>query len=185
MKRNLIVLSLVAVMALSVQLFGALTSAVQVTLSSDHTAAVGLSTAKDNLGYTVNKTFSPGSGTTQVADLVYHAESTLTTGADATLDFYGSLTDAFGTTLNFARIKSIMIENTSGSMTLTIGNAAAPIAFFSPATATVDIPPYGVITLIAPLSGFTVTNTTADGLKLLNSAGSSTIYKIHVIGSSV
>lgn len=185
MKRIHLVLFLVSILFVGSQLFGALTSSVQVTLGSDHTSAVGLSTARDNVGYSINKTFSNGSGTTQVADLVYHGSRTLSPASNETLDFYGSLTDAFGNTLNFARIKSIAIEQTSASMTLTVGNAAAPLPIFSPATATVDVQPSGVLAVVFPLSGVAVTDTTADGLKIDNPGASTSTYKIHVIGSSI
>lgn len=177
-------LSILAVIAVLFPVFGALTSSVQVTVGHTNTSSSGLGTANDTLGYTINKTFSNGSGTTQVADLVYHASRSLTTAASETLDLYGGLTDAFGTTLNFARIKSITIENTSGSMTVTLGAADAPVALFDPATATVLIKPYGAVTLVAPLAGWTVTDSSADGIKILNSAGDTTTYKIHIVGSS-
>ncbi|MBF0410927.1 MAG: hypothetical protein HQM10_26515 [Candidatus Riflebacteria bacterium] len=164
--------------------FGALTSSTQITISSTHTSAVGLSTAKDEVGYGINKTFSNGSGTTQVADLVYHASRTLTTAASENLDFAGTLTDSFGNTLTFARIKSITVENTSASMTLTIGSDTTEIPIFNPSGGGITVPPSGVMTIVAPLSGWAVTADTADLLTIANSAGSSTIYKVWVVGSS-
>lgn len=44
---------------------------------------------------------------------------------------------------------------------------------------TLDIPPYGVV---APLVGWEVTDETSDGLKIANSSGDSTTYKIWIIG---
>lgn len=180
--RFVAILAILALVVAFSPAWAALTSSVQVTIGHDHTATTGLTTSKDSLGYTINKTFSNGSGTTQLCDLVYHASRTLGTGANETLDLYGGLTDAFGTTLNFARIKAIVIEQTSASMTLTVGNAAAPIAFFGPATATINVLPSGAIALVGPLAGWTVTDASADGLKVTNSAGSSSTYKIWIIG---
>lgn len=165
-------------------LFGALSSSVQVRFGHDQTATPGLSTPRDNLGHTITKIFANGSGTAQVADLVYHGNRTLGSGASETIDLFGSVTDAFGNTLSFARVKTITIENESGSMTLTIGNAVSPIAIFDPATATVTVPPLGFLCLAGPLSGWPVTDATADGLKITNSAGASATYNIHILGAS-
>jgi len=177
-------LAIVACLLALLPVFGALTSSVQVSIGHDHTASVGLSTAKDSLSYTINKTFSNGSGTTQVADLVYHASRTLTTGASETLDLQGGLTDAYGNTLNFVRVKSIVIEQTSASMTLTVGNATAPVVLFDPATATMAIKPSGVFAVSFPLAGVSIATETSDGLKILNSSGDSSIYKIWITGTS-
>jgi hypothetical protein len=177
--------TLMAILALTIALvpgFAALTSSLQITIGHDHSATVGLSTAKDTLGYTINKTFSNGSGTAQVADLVYHGRRTLTTGQSETLDLYGGLTDALGNTLNFARVKAIVIEQTSASMTLTIGDAAAPLPLFGPATATVSVKPSGAVALVAPLAGWTVADGSTDGVKVTNSAGDSSIYNIWIVG---
>jgi hypothetical protein len=183
--KNKILVGLVIISALfCTNLWAALTSSVQFAVSSNHTTAIGLSTVKDDVGYSINKSFSNGSGTTQVADLVYHASRTLASSTAEDLDFYGTLTDAFGTTLNYARIKTIVIENTSTSESLTVGGDDNSIPFFDPATATVTIPPSGILCLVGPLGGFAVTADTGDILQVTNSAGGSTIYKIHVVGAS-
>lgn len=181
--RYLIAFALVSVLFCTT-LWGALTSSIQLTVGSNHTASVGLSTAKDDVGYSVNRSFSNGSGTTQVADLVYHASRSLASSTAEDLDFAGVLTDAFGNTLTFARIKSVVIENTSTTETLTIGGDDNSIPFFAPATATVTIPPSGVLSLVGPLGGWIVTADTGDILQVTNSAGAATIYKIHVVGAS-
>lgn len=183
MNRKIFLLVVAVLLAFS-PVFGALTSSLQVSIISDHSATVGLSTTKDAVGYSVNKTFSNGSGTTQVADLVYHASRTLSSAATENLDLAGSLTDAFGTTLTFVRVKSILIENTSASMTLTLGGDANSVPFFDPATSTVSIPPSGAVALVAPLAGWPVAAGTGDILKMTNSTGTATTYKIWVVGGS-
>lgn len=165
-------------------LFGALSSSVQVRFGHDQTSSTGISPARDNLGHAITRIFGNGSGSAQVADLVYHGSRTLGSEASETIDLFGSVTDAFGSTLSFARVKAITIENESGSMTLTIGDADSPLALFDPATATVTVPPLGFLCLAAPLAGWPVTDTTADELKVLNSAGATTTYKIHILGAS-
>ena len=69
----------------------ALTSSIQTTVASKHSSSSGLATAFDTVGYTVNKTFGDGSGTTQLADLVYHATGTLADGGDVTIDVAGGI----------------------------------------------------------------------------------------------
>ena len=162
----------------------ALSSSVQVTVASDFTASLGLSNPRDKLNLTVSRPFGNGTDTAQ-ADLVWHDSRTLTSGANESLDLAGTLTDAFGTTVTFAKVKSLVIENTSASMTITIGGAAANgfATFVGAAANTIVLPPLGVLVLVSP-TGFAVTAGTADLLKITNSSGSSTVYRIWINGSS-
>jgi hypothetical protein len=174
----LFLLSLIAVVVGAAEL----TSSVHVVAKSAHTVAVGLSTVTDTVGFSVNRSYANGTSSAQ-CDLVYHASRTLTTAASESLDLAGGITDAFGTAVTFAKVKSIVIENTSASMTLTIGgDGTAP--FETWASGTVLVPPLGTFALVAPGAGFTVTATTGDLLKILNSSGSSTTYKIWINGTS-
>lgn len=175
---------LLAVLLVAGRLVGStLTHSVAVSLSSKLTTS-GFSTTTDSVGYSIQKSFDAGSGTTQVADLVYSANRTLSSGASESLDLYGGLTDAFGATLNFVRIKVIVVENTSASMTLTLGNGDNPFVFLGAGASTVDVKPSGAVAFIAPLAGWAVTADTADIFKVLNSSGSATTYRIFISGSS-
>ena len=179
-----IILALLCVLCCIVPLVGgaALTSSIQTTVNSKHTSASGLSTAIDNVALSVNTSFSNGSGTTQVAVLIYHTTGTLAAEGTATYDIAGGVADKFGATVTIVRLKSIVFQNTSGSMTVTLGAAANPVAFFDPATATVTIPPYGVWTWTAPLGGLVIGAGSSDEIKLTNSAGDSCGYKLWIVG---
>lgn len=182
MKRYCLSLVLIATLITTAACAATLTSSVQFTAKSSHEAVVGLSTAVDNVSYNVNRSFANGTGTAQ-CDLVYHGQRTLSSAASESLDLAGGLTDAFGTAITFGHVKVLVIENTSASMTLTLGgDASAPWEAW--ASGTTVIPPSGVFVTSSPTSGFEVTATTADLLKILNGTGSSTTYKIWVVGTS-
>lgn len=132
-------------------------------------------------------TLTSGTGANQ-ADLVFADSRTLAASANETLDLYGSLKDPFGSTLNFARIKAILIEaRAANTNNVVIGNAVAN-PFLGPlggTTPTVTLPPGGVLLLVAPASGWTVADATNDSLKIANSGGTTGVtYDIVVIGAS-
>lgn len=130
---------------------------------------------------------SSGTGSS-AADLEYMAARTLTTGSSENLDLAGGLTDRFGTTLTFAKIKAIYIENPSTNSTSisfkpgsSNGWVGGPIGT---AAHTVTIPAGGKMFFSAPVSGWTVTAGTGDIINIANSAGASNTYILHIIGTS-
>ncbi len=96
------------------------------------------------------------------------------------------LTDPFGTTLIFAKVKVIIIENLSTARTLTVGGATdyPLVNWVGSATDTIKIPPGGFFAICAPGAGYAVTAGTGDLLKIANDAGTSCIYNIIIIGTS-
>jgi hypothetical protein len=122
------------------------------------------------------------------ADLVYHAQRTITASSSETLDFAGSLTDSFGATLTFVKVKAIFIKASSGNTNdVVVGNTAAT-QFTGPlggATHTIAVAPNGVLLVSAPNAGWAVGAGSTDMLKIANSAGGSSVtYDIVVIGTS-
>lgn len=165
--------------------FATLTSSVQISLTSDFTETLDLSTPRDKLFYTINKSFANGTDSAQ-CDVIWHDTRTLTSGSSENLDLAGSLTNSFGSTVTFVRVRAMLIENKSASMTLTIGGAAsnAWATWAGATTHTVTIATSGVFLLIAPDEGYEVTAGTGDILKVLNSSGSSTDYNVWIAGAS-
>lgn len=152
---------------------------------SEHIKINDLSSTKDRVELAVSQAFAHGTGNYQ-ADLIFHDKRTLGDGASENLDLAGSLTDVFGTTLTFAKIKAIIIQNLSTVQTLTVGGAAANafINWVGDATDKINLPPGGAFCLMAPLAGFAVTADTGDILKIANSAGDPVDYNIWIIGTS-
>lgn len=162
-----------------------LTSRASVAVQAVFNKSNALSSPKDVLSKTIQKEFANGTSSGQ-CDKVFRDQRTLTTGASENIDLAGTLTDPFGATVTFAKVKVIIIENLSTTQTLTVGGAASNqvINWVGAATDTIKIPPGGFFALAAPAAGFAVTADTGDLLKILNSAGASCIYNIVILGTS-
>lgn len=128
-----------------------------------------------------------GTGSSAV-DLEYIAQRTITASANNDIDLAGSLTDRFGNTITFVKIKGIWLKASSSNTNSVILKPGAANGFTGPfgaATHTLTIPPGGILMLCAPVSGWTVTAGTGDIINEANSgAGSSVVYDLHIIGTS-
>lgn len=123
------------------------------------------------------------------ADRCYFAERTVLTAANDDLDLAGVMTDIFGATLTFAKLKALLVYNKpTNSTNLTIGGGTNPfIGFLSGTTPTIGpIRPGGFLMLACPaLTGIgAVVASTGDILRISNSAGASNTYQIGIIGTS-
>lgn len=117
---------------------------------------------------------------------VFADQRTLTATSE-TLDLYGGLTDAFGVVINFVEVRGIYIKNTAtaAASVLIVGNGAAPAfaGLVGAAAHTIKVGPSGLFLWVSPLdtAGLTVTNTTAQDLKI--DAGAATItYDLAIWG---
>jgi len=176
-----------------------LTSKLAVSISADYTKALDLTTGKVPLAKIYQAVLSTGTAVGQ-ADLVFHDQRTLAPSATEDLDLAGVLLDAFGATLTFVRVKGLIVAalgvtDASGVVTtpntnnVVVGAAAgAPWTTLLNSTGTVTLRPGAFFAAIAgstDSTGYAVTATTADLLKVANSAGSSSVtYDIIVIGAS-
>lgn len=103
------------------------------------------------------------------------------------IDLAGSLTDAFGATATFVKVKGILVhnKNTTAGETLKIGGAASnAFLLFDNATDIYELGPDGVFVVWEPsAAALPVTASTGDILKM--DAGSANItYDIVVVGTS-
>ena len=132
-------------------------------------------------------TVANGTGADQ-ADLVFRDQRTLaaTTGED--LDLAGSLTDSFGTTITFARVKMLYVASAAANGdTIAVGGAAANqfINWVANATDIVNVSPGGAFMLFAPgATGYAVTAGTGDLLKIYNAHSAEGTYDIVIVGAS-
>ena len=156
---------------------------VRLTVAADYTKSMDLSTARDRLDKVFEQLFTTGTGSSQ-ANVLWHDERTLTDGSNENLDLSGVLMDSFGDSVALVKVKGLIIKNQSTTQTLSVGGAASAqfSTWVGAVTDIVKVPPGGVLCLFNP-AGYTVTNTTADLLKILNSAGASCIYDIIIIGN--
>lgn len=158
-----------------------------VDLDADYTSALDLSTTQNHLDFTRSLLLATGTAASQ-ADKVWHDERTLTASSSEDLDLSGSLVDAFGVTLTFARVKGLIVAAASGNTNdVVLGNVTnGVVAWFGAATHTIKVKPGGLLALFAPdATAYPITAATADLLHVANSgAGTSVTYDIVVIGAS-
>ena len=157
-------------------------------INTNYQSAGDLATAKDPLSITKTFTFTNGEGANK-AEAVFHDTRTLASSATEDLDLAGSLTDAFGNTLTFTKVKEIYISAATGNTNnVEVGGAASNqfLGIYKDATDISVLRPGAWLAWCVPdATGMTVTAGTADLLKVANSAaGSSVSYDIVVIGET-
>jgi hypothetical protein len=105
------------------------------------------------------------------------------------LDLAGSLTDQFGATITFARIKLLIVQliTATAGYTLEVGGAASNAAstFFGDATDKLIIRGGGFGILYAPdATAYAITAGTGDILKVNNPNAAGITYNIELVGAS-
>lgn len=140
--------------------------------------------------FTHSKTLADGTGAGS-ANLLYvvQDDTGITASGSTTLDLQ-SLTDMFGNSISFSKVKVIYIENqsTTSGVNLVVGAAAADqwgaaTAFISTTTATVLVPAAGVLYAARTDATGWVVDATHKDLKIANASGSAAVpYKIVFIG---
>jgi hypothetical protein len=168
-----------------------LTSLASITLTASLVNTIntlGTATAALSKGYGSAFTDGTGAGT---ANRVWWATRTLTASSTEDLDLAGSLTDAYGSTITFARIKALVVAaSAANTNNVIVGNAAsnAVAGLFGSLTHTAVVRPGAAVAWMcgaADATGYVVTAGTADIIKIANSAGSTSVdYDIFVLGNA-
>jgi hypothetical protein len=167
----------------------ALSSTLAVSAFTELTGSSGLGTARIPAGLSRAVTLGSGTGAGK-ADRVYQARRTIAASGTDDLDLAGVLTDAFGASITFARIKGLFIAAAAtNNNNVIIGNAASNAwATLLNATGTLTLRPGAVLATVAGAADPTtygVTASTGDVLRLANSGGGSTVsYDICIVGAS-
>lgn len=171
----------------------ALTSKFAVSVDATLTSVLDLMTVSGKIERPHSVRLTSGTGAGQ-ADKIWTDTRSLTTGASEDLDLAGVLTDPFGATITFARVKGLYVKAADANTTnLTVGaNVASSWAtLFGPTGAsggTVTLRPGGLFVAVcgvADATGWVVTATTADLLHVVNAAGATASYDIVIVGASV
>jgi hypothetical protein len=153
------------------------------------TQAVGLGEASLPLEFPGQVLLVDGTGAGQ-ANQVYRARRTLAASAFEDLDLSGaSLQNPFGTNIAFARIKAVGIAALAANVNNVVVGGAPSNAWVGPfgaATHTKAVRPGGFeLWACNDATGWPVTATTADLLRIANSAGGSSVtYDILLIGAT-
>lgn len=119
------------------------------------------------------------------SDLVFSDERT--TAGNDDLDLAGVLTDFYGSTLTFARVKCILIKADSGNgVNLHVGGATSAVGIFADATDELVVRPGGAAMVFAPdATAYAIGAGTTDVLRVAPSDGATSVtYDIMVIGAS-
>lgn len=166
----------------------ALSSVLTVQALSTLTSALDLVTGSAPLNYGKAFTWPSGTAASQ-ADRIFSDTRTIAASGTDDLDLAGVLTDAFGATCTFVRVRGLIVfANAANTNNVIVGNAAANgfITWVGAAAHTVTVRPGGLLALIAPdTTGYAVTAGTGDILRVANSgAGTSVTYDIVIIGAS-
>lgn len=122
------------------------------------------------------------------ADRIWSDERTLSASASDSLDLAGGLTDSAGAAITFAKVRAIVVKAALANGADIVVGGAASNTFTGPfggATHTVAVKPGGTLVLCAPKTGWTVTPSTGDILKILNGSGAAAAtYQIAILGTS-
>lgn len=127
-----------------------------------------------------------GAGANQ-ASQVFSDKRTLAGSANEELDLAGGLTDVFGNTITFTKIKVVIVTSLAANGgDIQVGGSAANgfDAFVGAVGDYVIVKPGGSFAIIAPdVNGYAVTAGTADLLKITNGDASPADYEITIIGT--
>jgi|TARA_R110000824_G_scaffold120382_5_gene275665 hypothetical protein len=168
-----------------------LTASLDLRVSWEHanTPDAGGPIIKDHNNITLTDSLADGTGVDS-ADLVWHDVRTLAGSTSEDLDFAGGVSDQFGATITFAKVRGLVIRNqtTTATHILEIGGASSNDwnAWLGATGDVVKVGPDGCLFIWNPsAAGFAVTAGTGDILKINNAGAGATTYQIAVIGSSV
>lgn len=165
-----------------------LTATIVARIEAEQTNALDLGTASLPIAKQARAAFTDGVAANQ-ANVLFTDTRTLAASASEDLDLAaGGLTDAFGATATFARLKAIYVKAAAANTNDVIVGAgtAGIVGPFASATDALVIKPGGFILLCAPTAaGWPVTATTADILKVANSSsGTPVTYDIILVGGA-
>ena len=157
---------------------------ITIKIDAEQTSTAGVSAVTSVTAIKNVIDFTNGTGANQ-ASAVWTSTRTLSASATEDLDFAGSLTDAFGTTVAADRIKAIYVEAASGNTNdVNVARSSSNgVPMFLAASDGIPVSPGGALLLVAPnANAINVTAGTGDKLTFTNSAGTTSVtYTIAVI----
>lgn len=144
---------------------------------------------EDHNTYAWDEVTADGTAVDQ-ADKVWHDTRTVNAGANDDLDLNALTNTIFGSTvtINFVKIKAILIINTSTTSgdELRVGGAASQewLAWVLAAGDKVRLGADSALLISSKKDGWTVTNGSSDTLRIHNPGASPITYKIAIVGTS-
>lgn len=167
-----------------------LTTVLTTQCVADLTTARDLVSAVAPLNYRNRVSLASGTGAGQ-ADLIFSDTRTVNASSNDDLDLAGGLTDAHGATLTFAKIKGLIVTAAAGNTNNVLVGGDATSTFLTWVVAEPDAvilrpgASFALFAGVADATGYAVTASTGDLLRISNSgAGTSVTYDIVIIGTS-
>lgn len=154
-------------------------------LNATLSKALDLDTPIDPLSLLINLTMANGT-TTGLVSQMWHDTRNLGASATEDLDLAGGLTNAFGVTLTFVRLKFLYIVASSANTNSVIVSrkATTGIPIFDADGDSITLGPGEFFIYGSPTTGKAITATTDDTLTFTNSAGSTGVdYSIVMVGT--
>lgn len=168
----------------------ALITSVDLAISARQDSAPDLGDNNARRALSMAYTLANGTAAGQ-ADRLFADTRTLAASGTEDLDLAGVLTDVFGATLTFARIKALMFLAAVGNTNNVLISRPASngwATFFSAANHSVILRPGAALMLaagFADATGYGVTAATGDLITVTNSAGTTSVdYSIIIVGAS-
>lgn len=147
--------------------------------------ALDLDTATDPLLYTLTNNLSNGTATGNASQL-WHDQRSLNASATEDLDLAGGVTNAFGVTVTFVKVKIVIVKASSGNTNdvQVTRKATTGIPLFMADGDGIALGPGEFFVYGSPTTGKTITDTTDDTLTFTNSAGGTSVtYDIILVGT--
>lgn len=166
----------------------ALTHVATVSVSIDSTLTdVGdLSNAQNHLQQKYDLSLASGTGNGQ-SNNIFIDQRTLAASGTEDIDLAGVLTNKFGQTITFTKVKTIIVHAAVGNTNNVVISRPASngLVLFSAGSDALPIQPNGTFMISAPNAGITVTASTGDLLTVTNSGGTTGVtYDLVIAGVS-
>jgi hypothetical protein len=164
-----------------------LTSSIKLIASAIQTSSLDLGSAKFRPSISSTLSFADGAGAA-AANLIFTDTRTLAASATENLDLAGVLTDAYGATITFARLKAVIVTaaaaNTNDVQVTRPASNGVPM--FMAAGDGIALKPGAFFAWADPgATGAVVTASTGDILTVTNSAGTTGVtYSILILGAA-
>lgn len=163
-----------------------LTATIGMKFAGKFVSELDVNSAEYPFSLSSNFTFANGTGANQ-ANQVFTDTRTIAASGNEDLDLAGSLSDAFGNTITFTKVKAIHVITDAGNTNNVevTRPASNGLPMFMAAGDGISLGPGWSTTIVAPTAaGITVTAGTGDLINIANSAGSTSVtYTIVIIGT--
>jgi hypothetical protein len=172
----------------------AVTATVKGAINATHTRALDIASASADIRPSFSVSFSDGAGAGAV-NLEWSDTRTINASASEEIDLTGTtgspavvMTDIFGQTVSFARIKAILVTAASGNTNnVNVSRATSNgCTLFLAASDGIKVLPGGAFMWVDPgATGVAVSGGSSDILTIANSSsGSSVTYTITILGAA-